>query len=228
MLPIQELQVSPALMTFVKHTYPENNKEYIITITGTFKFLATNTEDKIIEIKQWGTTGLLNINMSGCSNLRKIASPTKNSFKYMNEFYQSFYNCNALTNIPENFFTNCPNLTLLAETFGYCTSLTSIPPKLFANCQNVEDFSGIFTNCTSITSIPENLFKNCQNVADFSYAFSDCTSLKGNPIKLWERVPNGNNNGYEGSPDGMGCYKNCTLLNNYEAIPEYWRTTVVS
>ncbi|MFR2534576.1 MAG: hypothetical protein ACLS95_05035 [Clostridia bacterium] len=228
MIPIQELQVSPALMTFAKHTYPENNKEYIITITGTYKFLGTNTENKIIEIKQWGTTGLLSIRLTSCSNLRKIVSPTKNSFKYIDNFYQSFLDCSALTSIPENFFANCPDLTLLADTFGYCTSLTSIPSKLFANCQNVNNFSGIFTNCTSITSIPENLFGNCQKVTDFSYAFSECTSLKGNPIKLWERVPNGNSNDYKGTPDGMGCYRNCTMLDDYEAIPEYWRTTAVS
>ena len=54
--------------------------------------------------------------------------------------------------------------------------------------------------------------------------FYRCTGLTGEPIKLWERVPNGSTNDYKGTPDGEGCYYNATGLNNYENIPEYWRS----
>ena len=56
--------------------------------------------------------------------------------------------------------------------------------------------------------------------------FYRCTGLTGEPIKLWERVPNGSTNDYKGTPDGEGCYYNATGLNNYENIPEYWRSEI--
>lgn len=34
---------------------------------------------------------------------------------------------------------------------------------------------------------------------------------------------NGENNGWEGEPDGFGCYFDCVNLNNYDSIPEYWK-----
>lgn len=53
--------------------------------------------------------------------------------------------------------------------------------------------------------------------------FSNCTSLTGNAIPLWLSVPNGEANGYRGIPDGMNCFYNCTMLNDYEQIPGYWK-----
>ena len=182
------------------HTYKEKNKEYIVTITGKCDFIQADsincTKEKILEVLQWGETGLGWINLSYCNNLRKIASPTENSFINMKEF---------------NY------------TFDGCISLTSIPEDLFSNCVNIESFYGTFYGCTSLTSIPENLFANCINVQDFSYTFYECTSLTGNAIPLWERVENGSLNGYKGIPDGNGCYFKCEGLEDYNNIPDYWK-----
>ena len=233
----------------VYHTYPEENKEYIVTITGKCTELCANGENaNILEIIQWGETDLKYVRLAGCVSLRKIASPTEKSFEKITDFSYGFYkctslisipedlfancskvtnftktfwNCTSLTSIPENLFANCP--TTFEGTFGYCTSLTSIPENLFANCPNVTTFAGTFYNCTSLTSIPENLFANCPNVTSFMQTFYECTGLTGEPIKLWKRVPDGSTNNYKGTPDGLGCYCNATGLNNYENIPEYWR-----
>ena len=182
------------------HQYPEANKEYTVTITGTCTELLTYVEGKppvgsieqIVEIAQWGSTGLTKIDLSGCINLRKIASPTKNSFANITSFEAAFYEC---------------------------SSLTSIPSDLFANCANVSSFAGTFYGCSSLTSIPSNLFANCPNVLSFEATFYGCTSLTGNSIRLWAE-------GREGITETQGgkqCYTDCTGLSDYDQIPENWK-----
>ncbi len=152
----------------LEHTYTEKNKEYAVTITGNCSLLTSSCgnvmRDKIIEIAQWGETGLQRIHLSGCTNLRKIASPSQNSFAGVTDF---------------NY------------TFAGCISLTSIPADLFNNCSEITDFGGTFAGCSSLTDIPANLFDNCQEVTSFRNTFDSCTSLRGDPIKLWEEGRDG-------------------------------------
>ena len=127
-----------------------------------------------------------------------------------------------ITSIPKNLFKNCPNVTDFSWTFGY-TAITSIPEDLFRNCSNVSSFYYTFTR-TKITNIPENLFESCQNVKDFGCCFLECRDLTGKAPELWLRVPEGENNGYIGEPDGEGCFAYCENLDNYKQIPDYWKT----
>ena len=220
-------KIAVASATAPTHTYSEKNKEYIVTITGKCTEIWIYNEDEkndnILEIIQWGETGLEKVRLEYCTKLRKIASPTEKSFEKITDFSIGFYRCESLTSIPEDLFANCPNVTTFYGTFAECTSLTSIPSTLFANCPNVTDFTLTFYGCTSLTSIPSTLFANCLNVTNFIGTFYECTGLTGEPIKLWKRVPNGSTNNYIGKPDGYGCYFGATGLNNYENIPEYWR-----
>ena len=224
---IDKIYIADNAGNAITHIYSEKNKEYVVTITGNFNVINTNvfnyTPEKIIEVLQWGETGLTYINLSDSINLRKIASPTENSFINIEDFSYTFYGCTSLTSIPENLFANCPNVQSFEGTFQGCTNLTSIPKDLFANCPNVESFMRTFYECTSLTSIPENLFANCPNVESFRETFRGCTNLTGNPIPLWERVENGSSNGYIGIPKGNACYYRCENLNDYNNIPDYWR-----
>ena len=52
--------------------------------------------------------------------------------------------------------------------------------------------------------------------------FYGCTNLKGNAPELWLQVPNGSSNGYQGTPEGLGCFYGCSKLSNYDQIPVYW------
>lgn len=183
------------------HTYSEKNKEYSVTIVGSLRTISTSiysnsTREKIIEISQWGETGLEKIELSDCINLKKIASPTEKSFNKVTSFNSTFSNCEGLQEIPEDLFNSCPYVT---------------------------NFSGTFFHCTSLQNIPEGLFDNCSYVTDFNYTFQGCTNLTGNAPKLWERVQNGAENDYYGTPKGKGCFENCTNLNNYEEIPDFWK-----
>ena len=57
----------------------------------------------------------------------------------------------------------------------------------------------------------------------FVGTFNNCTNLTGKPIELWTRGTNNAENEYQGNPDGAGCYYNCTGLEGYETIPNYWK-----
>ncbi len=174
------------------HTYSESNKEYIVTITGVCNSVSTDygstTENKIIEVLQWGETGLIEINLNNCVNLRKVASPTANTF--INAINFNFSGCTGLTSIPEDLFLNCINVTYFDSTFNNCKSLTTIPENLFSYCPNVISFNSTFSNCTNLTAIPANLFANCPNVTYFSSAFSYCTNLTSIPGELFTNCPN--------------------------------------
>ncbi|MGN1300207.1 MAG: hypothetical protein ACI4VC_02530 [Clostridia bacterium] len=195
---LDEIKLAAGGPSGIPHTYPESNKEYEVTITGICNYIDSSygTGHKIIEVLQWGETGLESIVLEYCVNLRKIASPTENSFANITNFFRAF---------------------------SECTSLTSIPADLFANCQNVTNFRYAFSGCTSLTSIPTNLFAKCQNVTDFIGTFYGCKKLTGDAPDIWIRVLDGKTNGYIGTPDGCGCFAECTNLTNYEQIPSYWR-----
>ena len=186
----------------VSHIYPERNKEHIVTITGKCSMIDSifmgDNYNTLIEVLQWGETGLEYINLGNCNNLRKIASPSENSF----------INIDA-----ENGFE---------DAFSLCSSLTEIPSDLFSNCTQVKNFSGTFAYCRGLEKIPENLFSNCPNVESFIQTFSGCTNLTGNAINLWQRVPNGESNYYIGIPDGYNCYFGASNLDDYSNIPIYW------
>ena len=233
--------ISGNLNSNMSHKYTENNVEKTVTISGSVKELNTfvgeevdlyPTVEKVLEIEQWVETGLEMVDLSGCTNLRKIASPSKKSFanllNYEDEFGKTlcitFTNCTSLKEIQSDLFKYCNNASGFIGTFSGCTSLTTIPEELFANCPNAVDFGYTFRNCTSLTSIPQKLFDNCQKVESFYGTFYNCTNLTGKPIELWTRGTNNAENEYQGNPDGEGCYCDCTGLEGYETkIPNYWK-----
>ena len=149
------------------------------------------------------------------------------------KFYASF-GYNALTSIPSNLFSNCPQITNFEAVFQGCP-LTSIPSGLFTNNINalsmekafsntqiteipsgifdtntlVTNFNYTFDGCTSITSaIPSTIFDNNINVNYFVFTFSGCSNITGNAPELWNRIPASTN---------YGCFAGCTSLFNYAA-----------
>ena len=195
----------------IKHTYTEKNVEKTVTISGSVKELNTfvdaevdihPTVEKILEIEQWGETGLEEVILYGCYNLRKIASPSKNSFANLqnsegeieiiwdNTLKFDLSSCVSLKEIPSDLFKYCNNAIGFYGTFADCTNLTTIPKELFANCPNAIGFIATFQGCENLTSIPEELFANCKNAQYFSSTFLDCYMLEAIPEKLFANCPN--------------------------------------
>lgn len=241
------------ISTKSKHQY-QNAGTYDIKIKGKYESLEATFEtenyEKLKKVKQWGTTGLkyVILGVFSHSNLNEVVSPTQNSFinlLYINfrctkiqtipenlfancpnvtSFYSTFSECDNLITIPEKLFANCSNVMSFEETFEGCSNLTSIPEKLFAKCPNVMSFKGTFGNCYSITSIPEKLFDNCKKVESFEHTFWDCSGLTGNAPELWKRGTNSEENEYNGNPNGEDCFAVCRGLENWDEIPDYWKS----
>lgn len=92
------------------------------------------------------------------------------------DFSRYFYNCRALTSIPEGLFDNNPNVTSFNRCFYQC-SLTSIPIGLFDNNTRVGDFSYCFYFCSKLTVNVQigSTTTNSVNVTNFAYR----TAAKG-------------------------------------------------
>ena len=229
-------------------TYDIKIKGKYEILVGSPDAMKTANYDKLKKVKQWVTTGLKYVAFNYCSNLNEIVSPTENSFINLIGIYlgytsiQSipedlFANCPNVTNfsylfdfcenlesIPANLFANCPNVTNFYCAFEECRSLESIPANLFANCPNVTNFESTFGNCKNITSIPEKLFDNCKKVESFKGTFWGCSMLTGNAPELWKRGTNSEENEYKGNPNGEDCFAVCGGLENWNEIPDYWKS----
>ena len=178
------------------HMYTEKNVEKTVTISGSVKSIGAATpfsREKILEIEQWGETGLEEIVLADCENLRKIASPSKKSFENLKSDEKGYdglcfrlTSCSSLKEIPADLFKYCNNTSGFVDTFSGCESLITIPEELFANCQNAFGFVATFAGCTSLTTIPEELFANCPNAAIFKGTFANCTSLTTIPQTLFD------------------------------------------
>ena len=76
---IERLRIAAA--SGYSHTYTNADTEYVVTITGNVtKLVARDDKDKILEIVQWGITGLTEVYLTGCPNLRAVANPDELSF----------------------------------------------------------------------------------------------------------------------------------------------------
>ena len=183
--------------TKAKHTYNngEVNREVKITIDGIYENIYPYNEssDKLIRVDQWGTTGLKSIELSYCKNITQIAQPTESSFKDL-------------------------TYVMFSET-----GIQSIPDNFFAYCTNLKDFSSCFRECQNLTMIGKNIFYGCDNVKSYIYTFFRCINLEGKAPELWLTGTNSEENDYEGSPNGMACFTDCTKLDNYDEIPPYWK-----
>lgn len=111
--------------------------------------------------------------------------------------------------------------------FSECTNLKSIASPRAKTFKYVTDFTGAFAGCTSLESIPDNFFvSGIAPVTTYEGMFYGCTNLTGNAPELWLQVPNGSSNGYQGTPEGLGCFYGCSKLSNYDQIPEYWKSGI--
>ncbi len=162
-----------------------------------------------------------------------VLGPTlQTDFSY--KFYAAF-GYNALTSIPSNLFSNCPQITNFANIFEGCpltaipaglftnntaalnmeaafknTLITGIPSGIFDTNTLVTNFNYTFDGCTSITSaIPSTIFDNNININYFVFTFSGCSNITGNAPELWNRIPASTN---------YGCFAGCTSLSNYAAV----------
>lgn len=179
----------------VSHKYNvEEPHSFKVIVSGTVTELKSNEETipSIIEVNQWGKTGLKDMWGAFQNNtiLQYIAGNAANSFALVRSFQEAFANCINLKNIPANLFKGCFEASTFGSTFSGCSSITEIPSKLFFDCNRATMFGGVFKNCISLSTIPGDIFSNCRNMTRISYGFANCQSLKSVPESLFADCPN--------------------------------------
>ncbi len=179
----------------VSHKYNvEEPHSFKVIVSGTVTELRSDYKvtPSIIEVNQWGKTGLADMALAFQNNtlLQYIAGNTANSFALVKDFSNAFANCINLKHIPSNLFNGCPKTSSFVATFCGCSSITEIPSRLFQDCKDAIYFNAVFEDCTSLSTIPGDLFSNCTNMTTISYGFANCKSLRSVPESLFTDCPN--------------------------------------
>ena len=176
------------------HTY-STTSEVKIEITGKYESLYSDAE---------GIEKLMRVEQWGTTGLKKI-------------YLKDLNNLTQIAQPTENSFKDLRDVS-----FGG-TGITSIPDGMFINCTQITSFFFTFAECSNLAEIGKNIFEGCKP-ENFMATFANCTNLVGDAPELWELGTNSEENDYQGSPDGCGCFYNCTNLENYDDIPNYWKT----
>ena len=161
----------------------------------------------------------------GCTALVTIGDYVFAGCSSVEDFNDCFEYDTNITTIGNYAFANCTSVKSFKECFRELESLTTIGDYVFAGCSSVESFERCFYNCTNLAAIGEHLFEGCKNVKSYNRTFYECENLKGKAPELWLIGTNSEENYYIGTPDGENCFGGCTLVENYEKIPNYWKGT---
>lgn len=146
-------------------------------------------ENTLLAIRQWGYTGLEQINLSDAGCLTYLAPDTERAFRNVQHFgvepYGGSFTNTGIEAIPEGFFDAATQATSFDYTFGGCTKLKELPAGLFRNAVKAETFSRTFIGCVQLQSIPADLFANCREAYSFNTTFAGCSALEEIPAGLF-------------------------------------------
>ena len=202
----------------VSHKYDvQVPKEFVVRISGKVPQLSSYNMPlhSVVEVKQWGKTGLESLDYAFCNNgvLRSIATDKVGSFEKVTtcsnmfnycvnlvalpdgllEYCKSSTSCayfcsnaTSLQYVPAGLFAGMDKVTAFNNVFEYCPSLLNVTGNLFEGCKAVTTFANAFQHCTSLTEIPEGFFDSCPMVTTFYYTFWNCTSLTQIPVSLFD------------------------------------------
>ncbi len=174
---------------FPSHKYSEEANEYVVKVSGTCRKLysPSKIDPSIVEVIQWGNTGLENMNAAFENDylLAKIPGDVSGAFSEVKNFDSMFGGCVSLKSVPEDLFVSGTYAQSLRMVFKQCDSLTSIPAGLFKNCSKLEKVGSMFQDCRLLKSIPQELFWGCPEINDIGGLFQGCVGLESLPEKLF-------------------------------------------
>ena len=221
------------------HTYSSAGT-YTIKINGLctlWKFKDVQTsKDRITSVIQWGRIGLTSMRGAfyRCNNLVNIAPYAPDAADY----YESFYWCSNLADIPEKLFYLAPGLTELGFAFYHCDGLQTAPENLFSKNVNLNSAFCLFYDCVNFNNIHENLFANNPNITSMGYAFRNTaiTTIPGNVFANNPNITSFSNTFYNcvaltGIPAGL--FNGITAISSFNStfyncsniqgnVPELW------
>lgn len=114
----------------------------------------------------------------GCVNLVNVAKCFEDCCVLHSPNRDMFKGCINLQNVNSLFNTN--------STFGKDTTknFNNIPEDLFSDCPNIKTADCVFWNRQNITHIPAQLFSKCKDLKQTAFMFSMCDDLDEESMKL--------------------------------------------
>jgi hypothetical protein len=233
------------------HTYT-NSGQYIISITGFMpSFRVNNNTDirsLIIEILEFGSVGLRQLDFHGCNNITSIptSGEMENEYFGLGEIvnFTSFMSRTGVTQIPSDIFSYSPNATTFTAVFSF-TDITQIPSTLFSTNVNATIMQAAFQNCLLLDTYDLEMFDTNINIVNFSSVFRNCISLT-EPLQFTNNTavtnfsqiyfmpdPQFFSNSMAGTapelwnrvpePFGDRAFRNCNGLTNFNDVPINWK-----
>lgn len=202
-------QVSTSSSDKVSHKYDvQTPTEFVVRISGVVPQLSSANipVHSIIEVKQWGLTGLTSLDSAfkGNQRLITIATDKAGSFGQVSSFASMFNGCVSLVSLPDGLLDSAESATSFASFCYGCTSLQYIPSGIFGHCKEVNTFASSFYDCSALKSIPSALFAGCSKVTTFNSVFYGCSSLVNVDADMFE--------GCTSVTDLFGVFCYCTSL----------------
>ncbi|HEI3630444.1 TPA: phage tail protein I [Escherichia coli] len=161
-------------------------EEITLTIKGAesvtfYSSSALNRPNPLLEIIRVSGTRRYMSQFANLQNtLRKIHAGAFDNLPRALSFSGAFRGCSALTELPENLFAQCAEVSSWNEAFYGCTGLTDIP-VLFAPESNARTLSKLFYGCSKIVRVPEALFAGMDDAWTFESAFYGCSKMVNAP-----------------------------------------------
>lgn len=185
------------------HNYG-NADNYQVEIRNCENITSCNgTSSCLIAYWSIGNSKVTNLSFRYFSRLCYVGQVFKND-TIRTDFYECFYGCKVLPNLPLGLFDDCINAKSFQGCFNGCSVLMSIPSNLFAKCSKVKSFGSTFSDCANLMDIPELLFDKNSEVTTFSYCFNGCKSIKTIPANLFGKCIN--------TITFSNCFLSCTSL----------------
>lgn len=202
-------QVSTSSSDKVSHKYDvQTPTEFVVRISGVVPQLSSANipVHSIIEVKQWGLTGLTSLDSAfkGNQRLITIATDKAGSFGQVSSFASMFNGCVSLVSLPDGLLDSAESATSFANFCDGCSSLQYIPSGLFCHCKETTSFEKAFYNCRALISLPSALFAGCSKVTTFNSVFYGCSSLVNVDADMFE--------GCTSVTDLFGVFCYCTSL----------------
>lgn len=166
-------------------------------------------------------------NCTAVTSLSATAFTKATKAKY---FTATMAGCSKIPAIPAGLFDTNTEVTSFSAVFYNFKAITSIPAGLFDNNEKVTSFGNTFYGCTGLTGVPADLFDKNTKVFNFSGTFYGCSNLtgespyydnNGTKIHIYER--NDHPDLFETVTSLTTCFRNCTKLTDYAAIPADWK-----
>jgi hypothetical protein len=114
-------------------------------------------------------------------------------FPNLKDVTHAFYNCEAISQLPDYMLANNTNITTCEGMFGFSNSLKTVGNIFDSEKHNktfdkLKNISNLFIYCENLTTIPRNFFKYTTAVTNLTSCFESCAKLNSVPSDIFDSL----------------------------------------